>query len=65
MVKLQCPKCKSENTKVNSTRQRADRVTRYRECNDCKHRFRTIERIPSGWDPNAALDEIKKIANKF
>jgi transcriptional regulator NrdR family protein len=65
MAKLQCPKCKSENIKVNTTRQREDRIIRYRECKDCKHRFTSIERIPYGWDPNAAIDEIKKIANKF
>ena len=43
MVKLQCPNCKSENVKINTTRQRVDRIIRYRLCKDCGYRFRTKE----------------------
>jgi transcriptional regulator NrdR family protein len=49
MAKLQCPKCKSENIKVYSTRQKPEAINRYRKCNDCGHKFKTIETIPSSW----------------
>lgn len=65
MAKLQCPECKSENTTVYSTRQRADRVTRYRRCLDCNHTFSTIEQIPSKWSHAATIKQIQKLVEKF
>ena len=65
MTKLQCPKCKSENTNVYSTRQYADRINRHRKCKDCGKTFKTIETIPPGWNAEAAIKEIKKIVDKF
>ena len=65
MAKLQCPSCKSENIKVYSTRNRADRIIRYRKCLDCEHTFRTIEQIPSGWSSDSAIKQIKSIVDKF
>lgn len=41
---MNCPKCNSENIKVRDTRQTAQGNTRrYRECEDCGHRFKTIK----------------------
>lgn len=37
MAKLQCPKCKSENIKVYSTRQKPESINRYRKCLDYVH----------------------------
>lgn len=65
MVKLQCPECNSENTKVYSTRQRADRVIRYRRCLDCDHKFSTVEQIPSKWSHEATIKQIKKLIDKY
>ncbi len=65
MTKLQCPKCKKENTKVYSVRQKEDRITRYRKCLDCGHKFKTIEQIPSDWSSDSAIKQIKKIVGKF
>jgi transcriptional repressor NrdR len=42
-----CPLCKSENLKVLESRDTENgySVRRRRECDDCKHRFTTFERI--------------------
>jgi len=65
MAKLQCPKCKSEDIKIYSMRQYEDHIDRYRECNKCKNRFKTTEKIKSGWDYETAIKQIKKIVDKF
>lgn len=54
---MKCPKCCSENLKVNEKRDLpADAaIRRRRECNDCGNRFTTYERIES-----AAINVIKK-----
>ena len=65
MAKLQCPECKSEDVRIYSMRSYPDKINRYRECNKCKHRFKTVEQIKSGWDYEAAINKIKKIVDKF
>lgn len=44
---MKCPKCHSDNTKVNDSRPSEDNSTirRRRECPDCDYRFTTYERI--------------------
>lgn len=44
---MQCPKCGSDDLKVNDTRAAKDgrSIRRRRECLGCKHRFTTIEAI--------------------
>jgi transcriptional regulator NrdR family protein len=65
MTKLKCPKCKSENTEVYSTRQYPDKIFRYRNCKNCNNKFKTIETIPSGWSAESAIKKIKKIVDDF
>jgi transcriptional repressor NrdR len=44
---MRCPKCKSENLKVNESRdlEAEDAIRRRRECTDCNYRFTTYERV--------------------
>jgi len=42
MVKLKCPKCGSQNTSVEDTKNHADKIIRYRKC-DKGHSFKTYE----------------------
>lgn len=52
-----CPFCKSQNTKVVDKRDNCDTNTtrRRRECNDCKKRFTTYERMET-----IALNVVKR-----
>jgi len=40
---MQCPSCKSNQTRVTCTQKNADKTKRYRRCLDCEHRFISIE----------------------
>ena len=42
MVKLKCPKCGSENTNVEDTKNHADKIIRYRKY-DKGHKLKTYE----------------------
>lgn len=42
MVKLKCPKCGTQKTTVEDTKNRADKIIRYRIC-DKGHKFKTYE----------------------
>ena len=65
MNKLQCPKCQSEDFKIYSVRRYADKINRYRKCNSCNHKFKTIEKMESGWDYETAIKKIKNIVDKL
>tara|TARA_R100000152_G_scaffold18242_1_gene10005 strand:- start:312 stop:605 length:294 start_codon:yes stop_codon:yes gene_type:complete len=57
---MQCPECKSTNTRVGTTEGRGEFTKRYCKCLDCKAKFRTIERyltttVRTG--PKEALNE--------
>ncbi len=42
---MQCPYCHSNNLKVIDSRETEENIRRRRECEDCKKRFTTYERI--------------------
>src|SRR3972149_6567700 len=42
---MQCPYCNSEKLRVIDSRQSIETVRRRRECEDCKKRFTTYEKI--------------------
>ena len=62
-----CPNCNNENGKssVYAVRRYKDRIIRYRECKNCKHKFKSIEKTQSGWDYEDAILRIKKIVDGF
>ena len=41
---MQCPECKSTNTRVGTTEGHGDFTKRYCKCLDCNSKFRTIEK---------------------
>lgn len=41
---MQCPSCRSDDTRVVDSRDDENAVRRRRECQSCKHRFTTYER---------------------
>jgi len=41
---MQCPECKSKETRVSCTEDHGDFTKRYCRCLECKFRFRTIEK---------------------
>jgi|SRR5690606_19153805 len=54
---MRCPKCRSDDTKVIESRDASDgdAIRRRRECQACRHRFTTYERVER---PNLAV--VKK-----
>ncbi len=42
---MKCPYCNSNNSRVIDTREVPDGIRRRRECNDCRQRFTTYERV--------------------
>ncbi|KYK34828.1 MAG: hypothetical protein AYK22_04545 [Thermoplasmatales archaeon SG8-52-3] len=64
-MSLECPKCKSSNNKIYSVRKYPDKIVRYRECNECNNKFKSIEKLQSGWDYEVAIEKIKKIVDKL
>ena len=44
---MKCPFCSSHNSRVIDTREVPDGIRRRRECNDCRQRFTTYERVAS------------------
>ena len=42
---MKCPKCRHKNTRVTVTQHCSDHTIRYCRCLDCKHKFKTEERI--------------------
>ena len=42
---MKCPNCRHKNTRVTVTEHRSDHTVRYIRCLDCKHKFKTEERI--------------------
>lgn len=42
---LHCPKCQSPDLRTLETRPTASGVKRRRECETCRHRFTTVERL--------------------
>ena len=42
MSKLECPECKSDDTKVYKKVSKSDRITRYHKCNKCNHKFKSV-----------------------
>jgi transcriptional regulator NrdR family protein len=40
---FRCPECQSENTSVYRTTHIEDATRRYHRCNECQHRFRTVQ----------------------
>lgn len=42
---MNCPYCHSNNSRVIDTREVPDGIRRRRECNDCRQRFTTYERV--------------------
>jgi len=64
-----CPKCDSENTKVYSTKKHSDETIRYIICKDCQYRFRTVERLQSGWicveRYNSLVKEVSRIYREY
>jgi len=42
---MKCPYCEGKNSRVIDTREAGDGIRRRRECQDCKRRFTTYERI--------------------
>ena len=46
---MRCPKCSSNDTKVVDSRspREGSNIRRRRECNECGHRFSTLEQVLS------------------
>ncbi|HHJ06103.1 MAG TPA: transcriptional regulator NrdR, partial [Anaerolineae bacterium] len=42
---MKCPYCAGKSTRVIDTREVPDGIRRRRECNGCKQRFTTYERV--------------------
>ena len=70
---MKCPKCRHKNTRVTVTEHRADHTVRYCRCLNCRHKFKTEERIvkylPKHVPSNAKLNhkkvrEIRKLAKE-
>ena len=70
---MKCPKCRHKNTRVTVTEHRADHTVRYCRCLNCRHKFKTEERIvkylPKHIPSNAKLNhrkvrEIRKLAEE-
>ena len=65
---MNCPNCESKQTRVTVTSHREGYTIRYCRCLDCKHKFKTEERIVKYEDlkrRNTRLDEekVRKIRN--
>lgn len=45
---MRCPNCRGDDNRVVDSRDDDSAVRRRRECNACRHRFTTYERIESG-----------------
>lgn len=45
---MRCPNCRGDDNRVVDSRDDESAVRRRRECNACRHRFTTYERIESG-----------------
>lgn len=54
---MNCPRCKSESTRVLHTDKTGMRIHRRRECDTCTHRFNTFE---TSEDVSKQLEELKK-----
>ena len=76
---MRCPKCTSNDTKVVDSRSPGEgsNIRRRRECNECGHRFSTLEQILSDdltvikrngtqepFDKNKLLDGLRKALTK-
>jgi hypothetical protein len=48
---MQCPACKSKETRVTCTQKNLDKTKRYRRCLDCGHRFISIETYLNAFNP--------------
>jgi len=67
---LICPKCKGRaivlNTKTNKKKME---TIRYHVCEECGYKFRTIERLPSGWNYELKyqrlIDSLNKLIEKY
>ena len=57
---MNCPKCRSRST-VNNNIYKKDFTIRYRVCTnkDCRHKFKTIEQIATGWDYRNIVKKMK------
>ena len=59
---MNCPNCESKQTRVTVTSHREGYTIRYCRCLDCKHKFKTEERLAKYEDlkrRNTSLDEEK------
>ena len=61
MVKLKCPKCGSQKTSVEDTKNHADKIIRYRKC-DKGHTFKTYETYQ---DYASTIDSIEWLIKKI
>ena len=70
---MKCPKCRHKSTRVTVTEHRADHTVRYCRCLNCRHKFKTEERIvkylPKHIPTSAKLNhkkvrEIRKLAEE-
>ncbi len=59
---MQCPKCGSKTTVLNTIHKK-EFTTRYRRCvnKKCRHRFSTKEEYSSGWHYKSIVKQIKDI----
>jgi len=67
---MKCPQCRHKNTRVTVTQHCSDHTIRYCRCLDCKHKFKTEEKIvkykgranqQGGWNAKLNKDKVKEI----
>ena len=67
---LICPECGGKAIVVNTrTNRKRMETIRYHTCQECGHKFKTIERLPSHWNYEARyeklIDALKKLVEKY
>lgn len=64
MIGIKCPKCGSSGSRVIDTKHRANSIDRYRVCDNCSHRFTTIEVATGALVPAGAERSFRPVTQE-
>jgi len=61
---MKCPKCGSNIARVTTVFHKSTRTYRYRQCNKCNYKFKTVELISDGMDYKHVVEKIRDLVNE-